>query len=126
MKKIYSTIMMLAMMVTALSFTACGGDDDEDTPEVSICGTWKCVSANYGEWDNDDGTQVGDIFYINEDHTYEFVGNNDESGTWSLNGNKFTCTSYGVSLTATINKLTASTLSYTVDGFGISYSFSRQ
>lgn len=39
MKKIYSTIMMLAMMVTALSFTACGSDDDEDTPEVSICGT---------------------------------------------------------------------------------------
>lgn len=29
MKKIYSTVMMLAMMVAALSFTACGGDDDE-------------------------------------------------------------------------------------------------
>lgn len=28
MKKLYSTIMMLAMMVAALSFTACGGDDD--------------------------------------------------------------------------------------------------
>lgn len=30
MKKVYSTIMMLAMMVAALSLTACGGDDDED------------------------------------------------------------------------------------------------
>ena len=29
MKKLYSTIMMLAMMVAALSLTACGGDDDE-------------------------------------------------------------------------------------------------
>lgn len=29
MKKIYSTMMMLAMMVAALSFIACGGDDDE-------------------------------------------------------------------------------------------------
>jgi len=29
MKKLYSTIMMLAMMVAALSFTACGGDDDD-------------------------------------------------------------------------------------------------
>ena len=29
MRKIYSTMMMLAMMVAALSFTACGGDDDE-------------------------------------------------------------------------------------------------
>ena len=30
MKKLYSTIMMLAMMVAALSLTACGGDDDEE------------------------------------------------------------------------------------------------
>ena len=29
MKKIYSTLTMLALMVAALSFTACGGDDDE-------------------------------------------------------------------------------------------------
>ena len=29
MKKIYSTLTMLAMMVAALSFTACGDDDDE-------------------------------------------------------------------------------------------------
>ena len=28
MKKLYSTIMMVAMMVAALSFTACGGDDE--------------------------------------------------------------------------------------------------
>lgn len=32
MKKLYSTIMLLAMMVAALSFTACG-DDDEDEIE---------------------------------------------------------------------------------------------
>jgi hypothetical protein len=30
MKKIYSTIMMLAMMIAALSFTACGGSDSDD------------------------------------------------------------------------------------------------
>ena len=30
MKKLYSTIMLLAMMVAALSLTACGGDDDEE------------------------------------------------------------------------------------------------
>ena len=30
MKKLYSTIMLLAMMVAALSLTACGGDDGED------------------------------------------------------------------------------------------------
>ena len=30
MKKLYSTIMLLAMMVAALGFTACGGDDGDD------------------------------------------------------------------------------------------------
>ena len=30
MKKLYSTIMMLAMMVAALGLTACGGDDEDD------------------------------------------------------------------------------------------------
>ena len=30
MKKLYSTIMLLAMMVAALGLTACGGDDDEN------------------------------------------------------------------------------------------------
>ena len=29
MKKLYATIMLLAMMVAALGLTACGGDDDE-------------------------------------------------------------------------------------------------
>ena len=52
MKKFYSTIMMLAMMVAALSFTACGGDDDDEIEgEASIVGVWKCVSADYGEWE---------------------------------------------------------------------------
>ena len=30
MKKLYSTILMLAMMVAALSLAACGGDDEDD------------------------------------------------------------------------------------------------
>ena len=30
MKRIYSTLMLLAMIVAALSFTACGGDDKDD------------------------------------------------------------------------------------------------
>lgn len=30
MKKCYSVLVMLAMMVAALSFTACGGSDDEE------------------------------------------------------------------------------------------------
>lgn len=38
MKKLYSTITMLAMMVAALSLTACGGSDDEDGVGTSIVG----------------------------------------------------------------------------------------
>lgn len=34
MKKIYSTLTMLAMMVAALCFTACGGDDDGDDIDI--------------------------------------------------------------------------------------------
>ncbi|MCH5310361.1 MAG: lipocalin family protein [Prevotella sp.] len=128
MKKIYSMMMMLLMMVAALSFTACSSDDDDnETSDVSICGTWKCVSANYGQWDNPDGTKEGDILYMNEDHTYKIVGSNNETGTWTLNGNKLMCdVSGGIPWTYTVTQLTASTLSFTADGFGISLSFKRQ
>ena len=123
MKKIYSTIMMLAMMVAALSFTACG-DDDDDTPETSICGIWKCVSANYGEWEGymEDETRVGDILYLNEDHTFNVNNNN---GTWSLSGNTLTLNS-GIPVSYKITQLTASTLSVTLKEMGISLSFSKQ
>jgi hypothetical protein len=51
MKKLYSTIMMLAMMVAALSLTACGCSDDEDDGgngnSSSLVGTWDIVRAVY-------------------------------------------------------------------------------
>ena len=45
-KYFYSTVMMLAMMVAALSFTACGGSDDEDGVGTfsELVGTWDIVS----------------------------------------------------------------------------------
>lgn len=60
MKKIHSTIMMLAMMVAALSLTACGGDDDEEDGGgniIPISGDFirvtldgKTYSANILDW----------------------------------------------------------------------------
>ena len=50
MKKVYSTVMMLALMVAALSFTACGGDDDEvdnGSGDVSIVGEWECTNLDF-------------------------------------------------------------------------------
>ena len=49
MNKIYSTLILLALMVAALSFTACGGDDDEEGGESSsaLVGTWDAVSSRF-------------------------------------------------------------------------------
>ena len=57
MKKLYSTIMMLAMMVAALSFTACGGDDDD---------------FNYGKRKGKKTLKVdGESFYCSDDSSVE-------------------------------------------------------
>ena len=51
MKKLYPIIMMLAMMVSALGLTACGGDNEEDdaggTSSSSLVGTWDVVRSVY-------------------------------------------------------------------------------
>ena len=56
MKKLYSTIMLLAMMVAALGLTACGSDDEEDdfgvggsssTTLKDLKGNWTTVSCSY-------------------------------------------------------------------------------
>ena len=47
MKKIYLSMMTLAMMVAALSFTACGGDDDETirvSNKIMMC--FKSMGSN--------------------------------------------------------------------------------
>ena len=64
MKQIHSTIMMLALMVAALSFTACGSDDDDEGEFSSsdIVGTWKGENIKgwildeelIGEYDEDE------------------------------------------------------------------------
>ena len=64
MKKLYSTIMLLAMMVAALSLTACGGDDDEDGGgSISTSSsTIKMVSSKGGEFviENREGYSIGE------------------------------------------------------------------
>lgn len=45
MKKFYSTIMLLAMMVAALGFTACGGDDDEED-EINLKQDYDILQIN--------------------------------------------------------------------------------
>ena len=45
MKKLHSILMMLAIMVTALCFTACSDDDDDKGKvEASIVGVWEITA----------------------------------------------------------------------------------
>lgn len=69
MKKYYSTIMMLVLMFAALSFTACGGDDDKANESQDytskLSGTWKFseINAQYGSSLSTGWTPVvGDMF----------------------------------------------------------------
>ena len=94
MKKLYSTIMMLAMMVAALSFTACGGDDDVDNGggDVSIVGEWECTNMVY---DNnlsglyvESRINIGDRVRFQSDGTIyaHFSDGESDTGRWSLRG----------------------------------------
>ena len=133
MKKIYSKIMMLAMMVAALGLTACGGDDDGDNGgnnSGTLVGKWKCTYVDYGKWESyaaESGTSVGDLICFNSDHTYYTVtaDGNDESGTWSLSGNQLTVKSndpysYGITMVYDIS-LTANTFTITIDSMIFKY-----
>ena len=76
MKKLYSAIMLLAIMVAALSLTACGGDDEDDgnssssssTFTITIDGNMKEMSQEVwdllGRWEGTAlliGTSIGDF-----------------------------------------------------------------
>ena len=63
MKKLYSTILVLATMVAALSFTACGGDNDDEIDTGGenssvLVGTWDAVSSRY--YDNKGWEEIED------------------------------------------------------------------
>lgn len=68
MKKIYSTITMLAIMVAALSLTACGGSDDD---EIGGDGGGSSTSSTFTIIYDDGGEQV---FIHNSDIAIQSLG----------------------------------------------------
>ena len=87
MSKLYSTIMMLAMMVAALSFTACGDDDDDedDVNTSALVGTWKVIEEeSYIQFKNGGSFIVVDVYDV-KDGTWKETDNtlllNFENGT---------------------------------------------
>ena len=123
MKQIYSTILMLALMVAALSFTACGGDDDEDESgdSNSIVGVWECTSMDYSDVLGNDGEDDEEQIKVGERLTFKSDGTYSEpndSGRWSLNGNQLTCISndeYSFPAVYIVSKLTSKELVLTLD-----------
>ena len=127
MKKVYSTITMLAMMVAALSFTACGGDDDEvdnGGGEASIVGMWECTyfdfDSDYPEQFDNAGMQIGDRVRFKSDGTYEadYKSGYNETGRWSLKGNTLTVAvnaEPSIPFDYKITRLTSTELEFTFD-----------
>jgi hypothetical protein len=116
MKKLYSTIMMFAMMVAALSFTACGGDDDDNEgSDVAIVGVWEVTSCTaQSDFDVEGGIAVGDRIYFNADGTYR---DSEDTGRWSKSGNTITITLNDGSIPGVfqIKKLTTTELEMLLD-----------
>ena len=100
MKK-YMSFMAFAMLaVFSLAFVSCGDDDDEDenTTEATIIGTWEITENNLevkikeffgmdlGEWETveDESLVVGDRVTFYENGTYR---TKNDSGKWKKTGN---------------------------------------
>ena len=81
MKRIYSTLAMLAMMLVAFSFVACGDDEDNDGSGgkttgnniklelKNLTGTWTTVAVNSGK--EDDYIDFTFLVYWDEGYQYE-------------------------------------------------------
>lgn len=122
MKKLYSTIMMLAMMVAALGLTACGGDDEEDdaggASSSSLVGTWDFVrNIYYLEGQEPIYTYFDGVYYVFTANkmTYHETGDPDDgkSFDYTFRGNKLAID--GVPL-AMVIELTSSKLAIKIPG----------
>ena len=132
MKKLYSTMMMLATMVAALGLTACGDDDDMDNGKVDsiIVGEWECTNFDLDK--NTSGLYVesriniGDRVRFQSDGTIyaRFSDGESETGRWSMRGNALIIngavrlgdsSSVDVPFEYTITKLTSTELEFYID-----------
>lgn len=88
MKRIFSAMMMLAMVFAAFSFISCSSDDDNNNG-VTIIGAWECVSVEHGLLEGQyDGIVANDVIKFNPDNKYTISGQINDEGTWSMDGNK--------------------------------------
>jgi hypothetical protein len=107
MKKLYSTIMLLAMMVAALGFTACGGDDDDDngggSGSKSIVGVWELVSVD-SKYEMEG---LGGQMELNADGTLKTPSG---TGKWKLEEDRLSLIFHDGTQTFTVISLTSTQL----------------
>jgi hypothetical protein len=133
MRKIYSTVMMLTMIFAALSFTACGGDDDEidnGGGDVSIVGMWECtyfdLDKNTSGLYVESRINIGDRVRFQSDGTIyaRFSDGESETGRWSMRGNALIIdgavrlgdsSSVDVPFEYNVTKLTSTELEFNID-----------
>ena len=77
MKKIYSTMTMLAMMIAAFSFTTCGDNDDDDIDNgggsvpatlKALNGPWTAVGCSYAPTSKDISELANVTFFVDRDY----------------------------------------------------------
>ena len=122
MKKLHSIMMLFAIMVTALGFTACSDDDDDNKGgvEASIVGKWEHISTDVDPIEAlEQGFEEYDISVIEYTPKGKYFGyseNGDkvESGSWTLDGNLLYATNDALPIpfTFTILQLTETTLKF--------------
>ena len=113
-------------MVAALSFTACGGDDDVDNGggEASIVGVWECTYFDFDSdlpgMNADSNMQIGDRISFESSGKYhaDYKSGDIEIGRWNLKANKLTIVADGdisIPMEYTVTKLTSTELEITLD-----------
>ena len=116
MKKLHSILMMLAIMVTALGFTACSDDDDDKGKvEASIVGKWELIDYNIDPIEVEEQGYII-TFYLGTvvEFTYngKFFIDDGEIGSLKIDGNYLYTKAYNLPIPArcTILQLNNTTL----------------
>lgn len=92
--RIWSIFVMLVVSATAMIFTSCGSDDDEENGKINVkevAGTWTCTaSTDNMSGQTITGYMVGKSITISEDGKFTSTASTIGNGTWVLNGNQIT------------------------------------
>lgn len=88
----------IEILVLSIFMTACGGGDDNPSPEISIVGReWTLATVNNSSDSDEKTTFVLQKFTLSEDGNYSatFYPNITQSGTWTESGANYSLDASG-------------------------------